>query len=175
MEKRVIGVYDNGEEAVRAIEELKAQGYDRDDISVVAKDQDEVDVVKGQTGSNAEDGLTAGAATGGVLGGTAGLLAGIGALAIPGIGPILAAGPIAATLTGAALGAGAGGLAGALIGMGIPEDEADRYERDVKDGKLLVLLDPGARKTNNAENTGNAYTDMREESVLTDKDSVRRY
>lgn len=73
-------------------------------------------------------------------------MAGVGALAIPGIGPLLAAGPIVAMLTGAAVGAGTGGLAGALIGMGIPEDEADQYERDVKDGKLLVLLDPNARK-----------------------------
>lgn len=147
MEKRVIGVYDNGDDAVRAVEELKAQGYDRDDISVVAKDRDEVDAVNAETGTKTEEGLAAGAATGGLLGGAAGLLAGVGALAIPGIGPILAAGPIAATLTGAAVGAGTGGLAGALIGMGIPEDEADQYERDVKEGKLLVMLDPNARKT----------------------------
>ncbi|WP_075618745.1 general stress protein [Paenisporosarcina indica] len=147
MDKRVIGVYDNGDDAVRAVEGLKAQGYDRDDISIVAKDRDEVEAVNAETGTKTEEGLAAGAATGGILGGAAGLLAGVGALAIPGIGPILAAGPIAAMLTGAAVGAGTGGLAGALIGMGIPEDEADQYERDVKEGKLLVLLDPNARTT----------------------------
>ncbi|WP_409304333.1 general stress protein [Peribacillus sp. SCS-155] len=147
MDKRVVGVYDTGEEAIQAVEDLKAQGYHRDDISVVAKDRDEVDAVNEETGTKTEEGLAAGAATGGILGGAAGLLAGVGALAIPGIGPILAAGPIAATLTGAAVGAGTGGLAGALIGMGIPEDEAERYEDDVKAGKLLVLVDPDARRT----------------------------
>ena len=152
MDKRVIGVYDNGDDAVRAVEELKAQGYDRDDISIVAKDRDEVEAVNAETGTKTEEGLAAGAATGGLLGGATGLLAGVGALAIPGIGPILAAGPIAAMLTGAAVGAGTGGLAGALIGMGIPEDEADQYEHDVKEGKLLVLLDPNARKINSINN-----------------------
>jgi uncharacterized membrane protein len=147
VDKRVVGVYDNGDDAIRAVEELKAQGYDRDDISVVAKDRDDVDAVNEETGTKTEEGLATGAAAGGLLGGAAGLLAGVGALAIPGIGPILAAGPIAATLTGAAVGAGTGGLAGALIGMGIPEDEANRYESDVKAGKLLVLVDPDARKT----------------------------
>ncbi|PUB10812.1 general stress protein [Paenisporosarcina sp. OV554] len=152
MDKRVIGVYENHDDAVRAVEELKAQGYDRDYISVVAKDRDEVEAVNTETGTKTEEGLAAGAATGGLLGGATGLLAGVGALAIPGIGPLLAAGPIAAMLTGAAVGAGTGGLAGALIGMGIPEDEADQYERDVKDGKLLVLLDPNARKTDSFVN-----------------------
>ncbi|SFC87043.1 Heat induced stress protein YflT [Bacillus sp. OV322] len=148
MDKRVVGVYDNGEDAIRAVEDLKRQGYDRDDISVIAKDRDDVDMVNESTGTNTEEGMAAGAATGGILGGAAGLLAGVGALAIPGIGPILAAGPIVATLTGAAVGAGTGGLAGALIGMGIPEDEADRYETDVKSGKLLVLVDPKAKRSN---------------------------
>ncbi|RHW41494.1 hypothetical protein D1B31_07160 [Neobacillus notoginsengisoli] len=141
MDKRIVGVYDNGDEAVRAIEDLKAQGYDRDAISVVARDRDDIDEIHEETDTKAEEGLATGAATGGVLGGLAGFLAGVGALAIPGVGPILAAGPIAATLTGAAVGAGAGGLAGALIGMGIPEDEANRYESDVKAGKILVLVD----------------------------------
>ncbi|PLS15977.1 general stress protein [Bacillus sp. M6-12] len=146
MEKRVVGVYNNGDEAIRAIEDLKRQGYDRDDISVVAKDRDEVAEVNDATDTKTEEGLAAGAATGGVLGGVAGLLAGIGALAIPGIGPIVAAGPIAATLTGAAAGAGAGGLAGALVGMGIPEEDAGRYESDVKSGKILVMVDPDGKR-----------------------------
>lgn len=145
MDKRVVGVFDNGDEAVQAIEGLKAQGYDRDAISVVARDRDDIDDIHDETGTKTEEGLATGAATGGVLGGLAGFLAGVGALAIPGVGPILAAGPIAATLTGAAVGAGAGGLTGALIGMGIPEDEADRYERDVKSGKILVLVDEDER------------------------------
>lgn len=142
-----MGVYETGDEAVRAVEELKAQGYRQEEISVVAKDRDELNYVNEETDTKTEEGLAAGAATGGILGGTAGLLAGIGALAIPGIGPVLAAGPIAATLAGAAAGAGTGGLAGALIGMGIPDEEASRYEGDVKEGKLLVLVDPKGGRT----------------------------
>ncbi|PLR96070.1 general stress protein [Bacillus sp. T33-2] len=140
-EKNIVGVYDNEQDAIQAVEDLKRQGYSTDDISVIGKNSDEVDEINDATGTKTEEGLAAGAATGGVLGGLTGLLAGIGALAIPGIGPIVAAGPIAATLTGAAVGAGAGGLAGALVGMGIPEDEADRYEGYVKEGKILVLAD----------------------------------
>ncbi len=158
MDKRVVGVFDSGDEAVQAIDDLKAQGYDRDAISVVARDRDEIDDIYDETGTKTEEGLATGAATGGVLGGLAGFLAGVGALAIPGVGPILAAGPIAATLTGAAVGAGAGGLAGALIGMGIPEDEAGRYETDVKAGKILVLVDEDGRNLGAGETgavTGN--------------------
>jgi uncharacterized membrane protein len=140
-EKHLVGVYNNEREAIQAVEDLKRQGYATEDISVIGKNEDEVDYVNEATGTKTEEGLAAGAATGGILGGLTGLLAGIGALAIPGIGPIVAAGPIAATLTGAAVGAGAGGLAGALIGMGIPEDEADRYEGYVKEGKILVVVD----------------------------------
>ncbi|MBT2679787.1 general stress protein [Bacillus sp. ISL-35] len=140
-EKHLVGVYDNEQDAIQAVEDLKRQGYNTDDISVISKNDEEVDHVNEATGTKTEEGLAAGAATGGILGGLTGLLAGIGALAIPGIGPIVAAGPIAATLTGAAVGAGAGGLAGALIGMGIPEDEAERYEGYVKEGKILVVVE----------------------------------
>ncbi|MGG4265986.1 general stress protein [Peribacillus simplex] len=150
MDKRIIGVYETEEEAIKAIESLQAQGYNREDISVVAKDKEDLKTVNEETGTKVEEGLAAGAATGGILGGTAGLLAGVGALAIPGIGPVLAAGPLAATLAGAAVGAGTGGLAGTLIGMGIPEEEANRYEADVKSGKLLVLVDSDASKSNSS-------------------------
>ncbi|MBG9448161.1 hypothetical protein ABE67_02005 [Cytobacillus firmus] len=143
--KHVVGAYDTEQEAIQAVEKLRAEGYRPEDISVISKNKDDVDAVTEETGTKTEEGLAAGAATGGVLGGLTGLLAGVGALAIPGIGPIVAAGPIAATLTGAAVGAGAGGIAGALIGMGIPEEEAHRYEADVKSGKILVLVDPDTR------------------------------
>lgn len=163
MDKRIIGVYDTGADAVKAVEALQAQGYKRDDISVIAKDRKELRTVNEETGSKVEEGLAAGAATGGILGGATGLLAGIGALAIPGIGPVLAAGPLAATLAGAAVGAGTGGLAGTLIGLGIPEDEATRYETDVKNGKLLVLVDADAGRSNSS------YTGMTEtDDVLND-------
>ena len=154
-EKHLVGVYDNEQDAIQAVEDLKRQGYSTDDISVISKNEDEVHDVNDATGTKTEEGLAAGAATGGVLGGLTGLLAGIGALAIPGIGPIVAAGPIAATLTGAAVGAGAGGLAGALIGMGIPEDEAERYEGYVKEGKILVVVEREENRVglNNDETT----------------------
>ncbi|MFE4428403.1 general stress protein [Peribacillus butanolivorans] len=150
MDKRIIGVYETGEEAIKAVEALQAQGYNREDISFVAKDKEELRTVNEETGTKVEEGLAAGAATGGILGGAAGLLAGVGALAIPGIGPVLAAGPLAATLAGAAVGAGTGGLAGTLIGLGIPEEKANRYETDVKNGKLLVLVDADARKAHSS-------------------------
>jgi uncharacterized membrane protein len=139
-EKKIVGVFQSEQEAVKAIESLKRQGYTSDDISIVARNKDEVAAVADQTGTKAPEGLATGAATGGLLGGAAGLLAGLGLLAIPGIGPILAAGPIAATLTGAAVGAGAGGLVGGLIGLGIPEDEARQYNNYVDQGNILVLV-----------------------------------
>jgi hypothetical protein len=81
-----------------------------------------------------------GAATGGVLGGTLGLLAGIGALAIPGVGPLIAAGPLLAALSGAAAGATVGGIAGGLIGLGIPELEAKRYQNRIAEGNMLISV-----------------------------------
>ena len=86
------------------------------------------------------EGATIGAGTGGAVGGTIGLLAGIGALAIPGLGPFIAAGPIMAALSGGAIGAGVGGLTGALVGLGIPEYEAKRYEGRVKEGGILLSV-----------------------------------
>ncbi|AZU61684.1 general stress protein [Neobacillus mesonae] len=140
-EKHLVGVYDTEQAVIQAVEDLKRQGYASEDISVIGKDKDVVKDINDTTGTTTEKSAITGAATGGALGGILGLLAGVGALAIPGIGPIVAAGPIAATLTGAAAGAGVGGLAGVLIGLGIPEDEADRYEGYVKEGKFLVVVE----------------------------------
>lgn len=140
-EKHLVGIYDTEQEAIDAVNSLKTQGYAPEDISVIGKNKDEVNEINEETGTKAGEGAVAGAATGGVLGGLTGLLAGIGALAIPGVGPIIAAGPIAATLAGAAAGAGVGGLAGALIGMGLPEEDAERYEGYVKEGKILVVVE----------------------------------
>ncbi|GKV57449.1 hypothetical protein NCCP2222_33960 [Sporosarcina sp. NCCP-2222] len=141
VQRRVVGYYNTEAEAVAAIEDLKRQGYNSNDISIISKNEQQVDYIEEETGTHAADGAATGAATGGVLGGLGGVLAGIGALAIPGVGPIIAAGPIVAGITGAAAGAGVGGLAGALIGMGIPEDEAERYNQYFDEGKILVLVD----------------------------------
>ncbi|PLR77367.1 hypothetical protein CU633_11280 [Bacillus sp. V3-13] len=156
--KRVIGSYESELEAIQAVEKLKADGYRAEDISVISKNRDDIETVNEETGTKTGKGLAAGAATGGVLGGLTGLLVGIGALAIPGIGPLVAAGPIAAALTGAAVGAGAGGLAGALIGMGIPEDEARQYEDEVKTGRILVLVDPGTHDSSKTDHDAGMLT-----------------
>ncbi|AWB43939.1 hypothetical protein DCC85_06695 [Paenibacillus sp. CAA11] len=141
MARKIVGVFNTEQDAVGAIEELKQQGIQADDISVVSKNSADMNALDDRTGTKAPEGVATGAATGGVVGGVTGLLAGLGLLAIPGIGPIIAAGPIAAALTGAAVGAGAGGLAGGLIGMGIPEDEANEYDAYVNDGRILVMVD----------------------------------
>lgn len=139
--QRVAGSYQTENEAIEAIEELKREGYRSEEISVLTKDKREAENITEETGTHAGEGAATGALAGGALGGLGGVLAGIGALAIPGIGPIVAAGPIVAGLTGAAAGAGVGGLAGALIGMGIPEDEAQEYETQFNEGNILVLVE----------------------------------
>jgi uncharacterized membrane protein len=138
---KVVGVFRSEEDAIDAIKELRDQGYSENDISVIAKDKKDVKHIHEETGTKAPEGAATGMATGGILGGIGGLLLGAGALAIPGIGPIVAAGPIAAALGGAAVGAGAGGIVGALVGLGIPEDEAKEYERSVEEGDILVLVE----------------------------------
>ncbi|MDG0791428.1 YsnF/AvaK domain-containing protein [Cohnella ginsengisoli] len=139
--RHVVGVFDSEQAVISAIEDLKALGYSSDQISVVSKNKKELKDIHEETGTKAPQGIATGAATGGVIGGVTGLLAGLGLLAVPGIGPLLAAGPIAATLSGAAVGAGAGGLVGGLIGLGIPKEEAERYNEYVNDHKLLVIVD----------------------------------
>ena len=139
--KKVVGVFQSEQEAISAINSLKEQGYHSDDISVIAKERNDRTLIENETGTKAGEGAATGIATGGIVGGVGGLLAGLGALAIPGIGPIVAAGPIAAAVGGAALGAGAGGLVGVLIGMGIPEEHAKEYENYVDQGDILVLVD----------------------------------
>jgi hypothetical protein len=88
--------------------------------------------------TKAPEGTATGVTAGGAIGGTLGLLAGIGALAIPGVGPLIAAGPIMGALAGVGVGGAVGGLIGALVGMGIPEYEAKRYEGRIKDGGVLL-------------------------------------
>jgi Heat induced stress protein YflT len=136
--QNVVGVFDSEQEAIAAIDELLKRGYSKNEISVIGK---HVDHVTGETGAAVEESAATGAIAGGALGGVTGLLAGAGALAIPGIGPLIAAGPIATSIVGAVTGAGLGGLTGALVGMGIPDDEAEYYENSIKEGKILVLVE----------------------------------
>ncbi|MCQ4085249.1 general stress protein [Saccharibacillus sp. JS10] len=159
MAKKIVGVFANEQEASQAIRNLQDRGFTSDEISVVAKDRNDLRAIDEETGTKAPEGLAAGAATGGVLGGVTGLLAGVGALAIPGIGPILAAGPLAASLAGLAVGAGAGGLVGGLVGLGIPENEAEEYQDQLNQGNILVLVDEDSR-------SGDVYSSFRDNRSL---------
>jgi len=119
---------------------LQAQGFADSEISVLLPDTAGTHDVGHVKNTKAPEGTATGAASGGVAGGVIGLLAGIGALAIPGVGPFIAAGPIMAALSGAAIGATTGGVVGGLIGLGIPEIEAKRYEEKLKKGNFLISV-----------------------------------
>ena len=139
----VIGLFRDSRAAERAIRELKDLGFTDGQIGVLMQDRTQERQFALDTGTKAGEG--AGAVGGGVVGGLVGLLAGVGALAIPGVGPIIAGGTLASVLAGAGVGAAAGGLIGALVGMGIPEHEAGFYERGFREGGILVTVDAGAR------------------------------
>ena len=124
----------------RIIDRLHLSGFPHSEISVLMPETDSHHDIGHVKATKAPEGTATGAATGGVAGGVIGLLAGIGALAIPGVGPLIAAGPIMAALTGAAVGATAGGVVGGLIGLGIPEIEAKIYEEKLKTGNYLISV-----------------------------------
>jgi len=136
----VFGIYPNRTSVESAVEAFKAAGFRNSDISVLFPENAGTKDFAHEKNTKAPEGATTGAGTGAVLGGTLGWLAGIGALAIPGLGPFIAAGPIMAALAGAGVGGAVGGLTGALVGMGIPEYEAKRYEGRVKDGGILLSV-----------------------------------
>jgi uncharacterized protein YcfJ len=140
MKKAVMCIVQRQDQAEAIVSQLQNVGFTANDISVLFPDKQGTKDFAHEHNTKAPEGAVAGAGTGGVLGGTIGLLAGIGALAIPGLGPFIAAGPLMAALSGAALGAGVGGLTGALIGMGIPEIEARKYEGKIKGGNLLIAV-----------------------------------
>jgi hypothetical protein len=136
----VFGIYRTPEDAERAVDALMGAGFASGAISVLLPDNESTRAFAHHKDTKAPEGTTAGVTTGGVIGGALGVLAGIGALAIPGVGPLIAAGPIVAGLAGLGVGGAVGGLVGALIGMGIPEYEAKRYEGRVKDGGTLLSV-----------------------------------
>jgi len=136
----VFGIYPSAEHAERAVDALITAGFMSPDISVLLPDTPSTREFAHVKETKAPEGTAAGVTTGGVIGGTLGVLAGIGALAIPGVGPFIAAGPIVAGLAGLGVGGAVGGLVGALVGMGIPEYEAKRYEGRVKNGGTLLSV-----------------------------------
>lgn len=127
-------------QAVRIANRLRTSGFSADDISVLCPNNDSTRDFAVDNSTKSPEGTAIGASTGAVVGGTLGWLAGIGMLAIPGLGPFIAAGPIMAALSGAAAGGTLGGVSGALIGMGIPEYEAQRYEGKIKSGQILLSV-----------------------------------
>ena len=128
------------EQAERIVAQLKAANFSNNDISVLFPDKGTSRDFAHEKNTKAPEGAATGAGAGGVIGGALGWIVGIGALAIPGVGPFIAAGPIMAALSGVAIGAAAGGIAGGLIGLGIPELEAKRYEGKVKAGNILLSV-----------------------------------
>jgi hypothetical protein len=136
----VFGIYGNLAAADNATDTLVRSGYPEADISALLPDNLGSKEIGTEKATKAPEGATTGATSGAVLGGALGLLAGIGALAIPGVGPLIAAGPIMATLAGMGVGGTVGGFTGALIGLGIPEYEAKRYEGRMQKGGILLSV-----------------------------------
>lgn len=142
----------NYNQAETIVDNLKNAGFSNNDISVLFPDREGTRDFAHEMNTKAPEGAVTGAGTGGVVGGMLGWLAGIGSLAIPGIGPFVAAGPIMAALGGAAVGATVGGLTGALIGLGIPEFEAKQYEGKLREGSILISVhSESSEETNRAK------------------------
>lgn len=143
----VIGVFDTRDKCEQAVRTLRERGFRDNEISVLARGAERRGAAGGgrgdfEAGADVGEGVT----WGGTLGGLAGLLAGIGALTIPGIGPVVAAGPLAATLGGAVT----GGVAGGLLDLGIPEDRGRAFEQDLKAGKMLAVVQTDASRLEEA-------------------------
>ena len=136
----VFGIYPTAFAADGAVDALVRAGFATGNISVLMAQDASTKEFAHEKHTKAPEGTTTGAVAGGAIGGTLGLLAGIGALAIPGLGPFIAAGPIMATLAGLGAGGAVGGLVGALTGLGMPEYEAKRYEGRVKNGGVLLSV-----------------------------------
>src|SRR5580698_327185 len=134
----VLGIYTTRESVERAVDTFLKSGFTTSDVSVLLPENLGGKPIATHKDTKAPEGATAGGGAGAVVGGTLGLLAGIGALAIPGVGPFIAAGPIMAALAGIGVGGAVGGFAGALIGMGIPEYAAKRYGGYTQKGAILL-------------------------------------
>ncbi|BBB93124.1 MAG TPA: hypothetical protein PKA28_01180 [Methylomusa anaerophila] len=140
--KTVVGIFNSHDDAEKAVNALRSQGFGIEEINIVSKNKS----TRNRENQYFEDDVTDGALTGGTLGGIGGLLLGAGALAIPGVGPVLAAGPIAAALSGAV----AGGIAGGLIDWGIPAEAGKHYEEQVAKGGILTVIRTSENKVQQA-------------------------
>jgi len=138
--KTIVGTYDNIQTAYSVANDLISAGYSRNDISVVANDaKSEYAPYLDANYVDSTDDVAKGAGLGAAIGGLGGLLVGLGALAIPGVGPVIAAGPLLAALTGAGVGAVTGGIVGALVDLGIPDEDAHIYSEGLRRGHILVI------------------------------------
>lgn len=183
MTKAVFGLATNEEQADRIVDRLLSSGFSNEDISILYPNRNKEKIRTNERGeaiyddtstqrnakrgnltterhTKAPEGGVTGATTGGILGGSLGLLAGIGALAIPGLGPFIAAGPIMAALSGSAIGGSVGLLIGALVGSGIPEYEAKKYEAGLKQGNILISV-----HTDNGEEISQASEILKKEGA----------
>lgn len=163
--KTVVGTYDNLQTAYAVANDLISAGYSRNEISVIASDPKNeyspyVDTGVTESVDTADD-VAKGAGLGAAIGGLGGLLVGLGALAIPGVGPVIAAGPLLAALTGAGVGAVTGGIVGALIDLGIPDEEAHIYSEGLRRGHVLVIAQV-------PDSSANAVTRLMERPGLVD-------
>jgi hypothetical protein len=136
----VFGIYVNRAGVEYALQSLRDAGFRNTDVSILLPENLGTKDLATEKATKAPEGAATGAGSGAVIGGALGWLAGIGALAIPGVGPFIAAGPIMAALAGIGVGGTVGGFTGALIGLGIPEYEAKRYEGLVKKGGILLSV-----------------------------------
>lgn len=161
----VAASFEDKDEAERAIHALKDAGYSGDQIGIAMRDRNAQGELAEETGTKAAEGAASGALGGGLLGGLVGFLVGAGALAIPGVGPVIAGGVLASTfglaggtaVAGAGIGAAAGGIVGALVGLGIPEEEAKHFESGFREGRALVTVNAGAGRATEAVDILRAY------------------
>jgi len=158
--KTVVGTYDNVQTAYAVANDLISAGYSRNDISVIASDAKSEYAPYVDTVDTGDD-VAKGAGIGAAIGGLGGLLVGLGALAIPGVGPVIAAGPLLAALTGAGVGAVTGGIVGALVDLGIPDEEAHIYSEGLRRGHVLVIAQV-------PDSSANAVTRVMERPGLVD-------
>lgn len=147
----IIGVFQSRDQAERCVREMRQRGFGDSEISILARDPGGGKRSRGRdqemAGEMGQQDLSDGTAWGGALGAIGGLLAGAGALAIPGVGPIIAAGPLAAALSGAV----AGGVAGGLMDLGVPEDRGREYEQELRQGRILAVVEASDDKADEAE------------------------
>jgi len=180
MGKAVFCIANTEPQAEAIVNELKVRGFPNDDISVLFPDNRGTRDFAHEHHTKAPEGTVGGVGAGGVIGGALGWLAGIGALALPGVGPVIAAGPVMAALSGGAVGAAIGGIAGALVGMGVPEYEAKRYEGKVKQGNILISVhSDGGDQTKLAKSVFEQYgaqdiASTREASIKKENSNGRR-